>query len=1176
MRCTACGGENEPGRKFCGECGARLEAPCASCGASNPPTVKFCGECGARLVEVETAGTAPAPALREAPTAERRLVSVLFADLVGFTTLSERRDAEEVRELLSRYFDEARRVIGRYGGAVEKFIGDAVMAVWGAPVANEDDAERAVRAGLDLVAAVSALGEDLGAPGLRARAGVLTGEAAVAIGAEGQGMVAGDLVNTASRVQAAAEPGTVLVGDSTHRATEAAIVYEDAGVHELKGKAEPVPLWRAVRVVALRGGAVKTTGLEPPFVGRDRELRLIKELFHTTADERRAHLVSVVGIGGIGKSRLSWEFEKYIDGLAVDAWWHRGRCLAYGDGVAFWALAEMIRMRAGILEDEEPASASAKLRAAVDEHVPDANERRFVEPRLAHLLGLEDRGADQENLFSAWRLLFERMAEVLPVVLVFEDIHWADSALLDFVEYVLDWSREHPIFILTLARPELADRRPTWGAGKRAFTSLFLDPLPPEAMEVLLTGPVPGLPDDLRTRILERAEGVPFYAVETVRMLLDRGLLVREGNAYRPAGEIETLEVPETLQALIAARLDGLAQEERRLLQDASVLGRTFTVQGLVAMTGLGETDLEPLLVPLVRKEVLSITTDPLSPERGQYGFLQDLVKKVAYETMSRKERRARHLAAAAHLLAAADEDEVVEIVAAHLLDAYRAAPEEPDAHEVKARARDALARAGERAASLGANAEAQRLFEQAAQLADDPLVEAGLAEQAGMMAEAGGRGDQAAVLFERSFALLEQHGQMHSAARVSARIGELMWNRGRAAEAIERMDRSFQVLAGEEPDEDLAVLAAQLGRFLFFSGEVETAVERIEVALEIAEAHDLPDVLSQALNTKGITLVARERLREGLVLLRYALDVAVQNEIPSAALRAYYNLADATIHAGASHEGHEHVLNGLALSRRVGNRVWEWSFLGQVYPLLVVGDWDEVLLMASAIPEEAAEQVRAAMICFLANTPFIHLHRGELEEAKHAHARFAAAAGSDDVQELAAFALGEALLARADGRLEDALALALRAFEHRNELGVGSESVREAFVAAVEAALDLGETETVRRLVGIVESLPRGRRPQFLEAHARRIRARLASVEGDIVAAGQGFRRSSAMFRELETPFWLAVVLLEQGEWLVAQSRPEDAVTLLQDAREIFERLRARPWLERLDRAAEPAVAAS
>src|ERR671935_931518 len=351
MLCPSCAIENEPGRKFCAECGSPLAVACPSCGVANSPGAKFCGECGSSLareaVLVAPAGEPPAPT---APVAERRLVSVLFADLVGFTTISESRDAEGVRELLSRYFESCKRLISLYGGTVEKFIGDAVMAVWGTPTAQEDDAERAVRAALDLVAAVSALGDELGAPDLNARAGVLTGEAAVTIGAEGQGMVAGDLVNTASRIQSAAEPGTVLAGESTRRATEAAIAYEAAGSFELKGKAEPVPLSRALRVTAGVGGALKSTGLEPPFAGRDRELRLVKELFHASGDEGKAHLVSVVGIAGLGKSRLGWEFFKYLDGVSDEVWWHRGRCLAYGEGVAYWALAEMVRARAGIVE----------------------------------------------------------------------------------------------------------------------------------------------------------------------------------------------------------------------------------------------------------------------------------------------------------------------------------------------------------------------------------------------------------------------------------------------------------------------------------------------------------------------------------------------------------------------------------------------------------------------------------------------------------------------------------------------------------------------------------------------------------------------------------------------------------------------------------------------------------
>src|SRR5262245_42831761 len=383
VACSNCGVENPPGARFCGGCGTPLARACPACGEANDAAMRFCNHCGAALDEPATPREAQPAAIQS--VAERRLVSVLFADLVGFTSASEKRDAEETRELLSRYFDTCRRLIELYGGTVEKFIGDAVMAVWGTPVATEDDAERAVRAALDLVAAVSSLGDEVGAPELAARAGVLTGEAAVTLGAEGQGMVAGDLVNTAARIQSAAETGTVLVGDATKRTSEASIAYASAGTHELKGKDEPVPLWRALRVTAGRGGALKSAGLEPPFVGRDRELRLVKELFHATADEQRAHLVSVIGIAGIGKSRLGWEFFKYMDGLEEGVWWHRGRCLSYGEGVTYWALADMVRMRARIAEDEEAGSALRKLADVVEEHISDPEERRFVEPRLRHL-----------------------------------------------------------------------------------------------------------------------------------------------------------------------------------------------------------------------------------------------------------------------------------------------------------------------------------------------------------------------------------------------------------------------------------------------------------------------------------------------------------------------------------------------------------------------------------------------------------------------------------------------------------------------------------------------------------------------------------------------------------------------------------------------------------------------
>jgi len=645
MVCSSCGAENRAGRRFCGGCGTPLEARCPACGTANEPEDRFCGACGSPM-------DAPAPQLE--PAAERRMVSVLFTDLVGFTTHAADRDPEDVRELLSQYFETARAIVDRHGGTIEKFIGDAVVAVWGSPAAHEDDAERSVRAALELVAAVRDLGGEAGLE-LAARAGIATGETAVTIGAVGQGMVAGDIVNTAARIQGAARPGTVFLDEATRRASEAAIASDAMGAFELKGKAEALRLWAASRVVANRGGEGRAAGLDPPFTGRDDDLRLCKQLFHATAEHGRSHLLTVTGPAGIGKSRLAWEFETYVDGLAADVLWHRGRCLSYGDGVAFWALAEMVRMRARITEDDAPPEALRRLDAMLAEHVPDTEDRAWITPAVHQLLGLEATAdGDRARLFAAWRLLFERLAATSPAVLVFEDLQWADQALLDFLEYLMEWSRDHRLFVIALARPELADSRPAWGSGLRTHTSMALKPLGEEDMRTVVEGMAPGIPADAVSRIVLQSEGIPLYAVETVRMLLDQGLLERAGDEYRPVGTLDAIDVPETLQALIAARLDGLHPEERRLLGDASVLGKTFSVRGLVALSGAPEETFAPLLASLVRKEVLALEQDPRSPERGQYGFVQALVQRVAYETMSRHDRKAKHLHAAEYLAAEA------------------------------------------------------------------------------------------------------------------------------------------------------------------------------------------------------------------------------------------------------------------------------------------------------------------------------------------------------------------------------------------------------------------------------------------------------------------------------------------------------------------------------------------
>jgi class 3 adenylate cyclase/tetratricopeptide (TPR) repeat protein len=1168
MTCAVCGADNRANAKFCRQCGSPLSRVCPN-GHPVPAEALFCDECGAGL-EGPPVRTAAA-----ALSSERRLVTVLFADLVGFTSLSEAQDPDEVRESLSRYFDTCRTLIGRYGGTVEKFIGDAVMAVWGTPVAQEDDAERAVRAALDLVQAVAALGEEVGWPDLKARAGVLTGEAAVTLGATGEGMVAGDLVNTASRIQAAAPPGTVYVGERTRRTTDAAVVYEDAGPHELKGKAEPVPLWRALRVVAMVGGKQRSAGLEAPFVGRDAELRTVKELFHQSAEGRKAHMVSVIGVAGIGKSRLSWEFWKYIDGLRELVRWHRGRCLAYGEGVTYWALAEMVRSRAGIVEGEDQTSARSKLRQTIEEFVPDLEERSWMEARLAHLLALEERTArDPEDLFGAWRRFFERIADVEPVALIFEDLQWADPALLDFIEYLLNWSRGYPIFVMSLARPDISDRFPSWAAARRGVSTMYLEPLRREDMEQLLDGLVPGLPDPVRQAILDRAEGVPLYAMETVRMLLDRGLLIQEESVYRPAGPIEELAVPESLHALIAARLDGLPPEERSLLQDASVIGKTFSVGAASAVSGRDEASLESNLASLVRKEVLGVQADPRSPERGQYVFLQDLIRRVAYETLSKRDRKARHLAMAEYFERhwAGEEQEIAEVLASHYLEAHGAAPDAPDAADIKSRARDALIRAGTRSESLAARRAALSYFEQANELTDEPALKADLLTRAANMSMDAGLLERGRGLYDKAIAITKELGDEVGEARIEIRRAFMATADGRLEESLERMTRAHEILSKYPPGPELAEAAAEVSRLSFFMGRTDDALEYIERALPIAEELFLPELLSMALNTKSLIVRTQGRPQEGMALLRHALYLALEYDAAGAAMRAYNNLSSTLDNQSGYSEMEDLNERGLALARKVGHQGWEAKFLSGRVPLLVVlGRWEEALQAdaeAALVPDAsslAAMAMERNILCL------VHAVRGDFDLAEQYLFRDVLEA-SDDVQAVGTLGLAEAWFHFYGGRYEEAIAAAGRSIATREQTGqVGP--IEASYALSADAALAMGDVKRAQEFLEEMEAVPRGERSPYFQAEIAGLRAKLAAIRGEAAAAQLGFEEAVAGFRPLGMRFHVGVALAEYGQWLEREGRAQEAEPALSEAREIFEDLKATWWLDRLH---QPATARS
>jgi class 3 adenylate cyclase len=1150
VTCASCGTPNEAGRKFCMECGSPLGRACPTCGTPNPPQSKFCGECGTAL---EGAVAAPPPAesaSAAASTTERRLVSVMFLDLVSFTTLSEQRDAEDMRALLDRYFETARSVIERHGGFVEKFIGDAVMALWGAPVTHEDDAERAVRTALELVDAVAALGAATGTP-LQARAGVLTGEAATTSGNADQGMVTGDMVNTASRLQSAAAPGQVFVGDPTYRAASRAIAFEEVGNLQLKGKEEAVRAWRALRVVAERQGQNRMA-IEPPFVGRAEELRLLKELLHASGRDGKTRVVSVTGIGGIGKSRLAWELLKYIDGLSETVWWHHGRCPAYGEGVTFWALGEMVRMRAQIAETDPPTVSRSKLAETVAAHVPDEEDRRWIEPRLAFLLGLEERPVGGgEELFAAWRAFFERVGETGVVAMVFEDLQWADPGLLDFIESMLEWSKTRPIFIVTLSRPELADRRPNWGAGQRNFATAHLEPLGDEAMGELVRGLVPGADEATVARIVERAEGVPLYAVEMIRMLADRGVLRAGEDAYELVGDLGELQVPETLHALVASRLDALGPEERALVQEAAVLGKTFTLEALAAVTGADAGALEPRLQDLVRREFLAHEVDPRSPERGQYGFVQGIIREVAYGMLSKADRRERHLAAAHHLEAAGD-DELAGVVAAHYTEALRATSEGPDADALAARARDWLGQAAERARALGSPGQAVGFFDQALAITPAGRERADLLRQAAEAATD-------ALMRERQIALLQEavevlHGldEPYIEVATMGRLASALSDESRVDELrslVERMRASLgdgdDVLARAELDHTIALLQ-------YYDHDYDTCLVTIDRALGGFERAGAWERFQLAIGEKSGVLGFVGRKRERRLLIKGRLAVAQEEGDVRAMAAALGGLA---LWGEELLESVELFLQAADTARRGGYGENEMNNLSNGLEAAVeVGAWAEADRIAtelrdrSDLPRQHADTVALG-------TALLAAYRGDAAGADAAMDGLHEETKASPDQQLKAWlfrARGLLLLMRGD--------LAGAFDQAANAIAVDPMGLNVSFAAWTggHAALWLRDPQRARQMADALDHSARGS-----EGAARAtLDAGVSALEGHLSEARSAFDAVLADRLAVGDRFFHGMITLDAVAVLPPELVPDGAV---ESARTYLEEIGASALLERL-----------
>jgi class 3 adenylate cyclase len=1072
---------------------------CPACGQENPDGFRLCGMCGAALAPT----AAPA---RE----ERKVVTILFTDLVGSTARAEGLDPEDVRATLSPYYAQLRTELERHGGTVEKFIGDAVMAVFGAPVAHEDDAERAVRAAL---AIRDSIGEEL-----QIRTAVNTGEALVALGAkpgEGDAMVAGDVVNTAARLQGGAPVNGILVGEATYRATSQVIEYRDASPVEAKGKSEPIKAWEAVAARSRFGSDVEQK-LRTPLVGRERERSLLADAFGRARIEQSAQLVTLVGVPGIGKSRLVAELFQITDADEEIISWRQGRSLPYGERVSFWALGEIVKAHAGILESDDTATAEQKLGAMVETLGEDEREREWLVRHTRPLVGLEGpERAEREEAFSAWRRLLEAAAEQRPLILVFEDLHWADDGLLDFVDHLADWATTVPLLIVATARPELLDRRPGWGGGKRNAFTLSIGALTDEETAVLLQGLLERavLDADAQQAVLQRAEGNPLYAEEYARML-----------AERDGGD---LPLPETVQGLIAARVDGLAPEEKTLLQDASVIGKVFWPG---ALDGADERTLHAL----ERKEFVRRERRSSIAGETQYAFLHALVRDVAYGQIPRAERADKHRRAAEWLASLAGDraEDHAEMLAHHYREALTLAEAAGiDSAGLREPARQAFAEGARRALSLGAGAAAYELALEALALttADDP-------ERPALQLVAGYAGrliavDDMAELLKPAIDAFVAQGDPGRAAEAAVLLSNALFYRGELVAVREVRDRARELARQAPRVAPTARALASISRsYLVIDRNLEGGLELARQALELADELGDDESASVSLNTIGMARVIGgdpdgiEDLEESVARAERAGSIFHQHSCLN-------NLANQLWTVGRLAEASLRLSEARALCERYGfSTALLWNDAELVYDAHFRGDLQGVIARSTEyLSNDSASGYQGKVV--RATRGRALLARGQVEEAEADAERSLAdfrASGYD--AQVAPYLL--AAVSRcfwAAGRSDEADALLAEAFE---TAGRSDEEVHDLPLHLVE----LGRGD---EYLALTEG-----RQGYLWLDAGR-----AAATGELVRASEIYGRIGARFGEA----WAALLAAERGD----TSRLEAALAY-------FEEQRATPYVQR------------
>jgi class 3 adenylate cyclase/tetratricopeptide (TPR) repeat protein len=1091
---------------------------------------------------------------------ERKVITALFCDLVAFTAQAERMDPEDVKATLRAYHTAVKDLVEGYGGTVEKFLGDGVIGVFGMPVAHEDDPERAVRVSLQTLDAISALNASHGFD-LHVRIGVDTGEALVSTvpGEQIGGSIAGDIVNTCARLQTAASIDGILVGEATYRATSSVFVYEPVAPVSAKGKSEPLAVWRPLR--ARSRVVVDREGSSTPFVGRRTELATLQVAFEHAArmggDGHHEPVVTMVtGEAGVGKTRLVREFAGYLERLPYLLRYRRGRCLPYGEGVRFWALGEVVKAEAGILDTDPPAETAAKLDVAVEALLIPATERAWVRQLLEPLVGLPGpaEAPPRDELFAAWRLFLASLAADRPAVVIFEDLHWADEALLAFISSTADELRGVPLQLVCVARSELEDRFPGWADGLSHRIDVALEPLDAaesdELLDVLLRD-LP-LPPATREALLERAGGNPLFAEEFVRMLRDTGATERPGG---------TIPVPGSLQALVVARLDALPADLKAVVHDASVVGKVFWPGAVAAVGDADRDEVEARLPFLLRRELIT-NHEPSSVEgEHEFSFRHDVTREVAYGQILKAERARKHRNAAAWLRAIGGERaaDLAEEIAYHLDLALALSPQRDPALEVEAA--EAMLLAGDRVDALDARAAARYHARALALLPpdDDRRVHA-LASAASAAWSTGAFADAEGWYREAIDASLAADDRRR-AGELTAQLARSFVIQGRLAEADPLFDEAVRTLETLPPGPELARVAARISGQAFVAGDYDRSIAWAERALEVAADGEPVDAVALALQYRGSVRAERGE-HEGLDDLREAIRLARSHELTEVLGAALGNLAYLTWFRDGPAAALQPAQDLQSYAAARGLAVSEmWGKAAEVESRLDLGDWDRVLTLAEELVawDRGRGSSQLGMWGRFA-TAWVHVHRGELEPAA------AALAEVEEHEQLleypefraTASAIGAAIaLERGDP------AVALARVDDFDEAVREVPEVRLTYLpVVVRIAVAAGDLDAAGRQFPEDPGPPVERRRLSFETAV----AVLDEAKGRHERALGSYRRLAEAWDAFGLRLEHGRCLLGEGRCLLALGRPEDARTALERARDALAPLRARPLLAEIE----------